>query len=199
MFMYVVTVRDIPVPGPEADTEAAGVLQALTSSPGNAGCWLGRVLGTRHGVGVSLWDTEPDQHQRVPGSGATVTSSTGYELVARMAGPAAGEAPQYAQITWFDGPRSAAVADATEFAGRERIAPITAGLPGLVQVLWGRAQDNAQVAVVLATSVESLEEGARRILSSELLPGEDPALLTGPDRVDVCSVLAHAETGAGVR
>jgi hypothetical protein len=42
--------------------------------------------------------------------------------------------------------------------------------------------------VHLAESVEALEAAARAVNASALLPDEDPALLTGPDRSEVYRV-----------
>lgn len=49
----------------------------------------------------------------------------------------------------------------------------------------GRPRDSAIVVVELATSTEALERMADAVFSTSLLPGEDPALLTGPDRVEL--------------
>ncbi len=64
------------------------------------------------------------------------------------------------------------------------------GLEGAVRQLGLRADDGAGVSVVLATSMEALEDDARRIKGTELLPAETVALLPGPDRFEVCSVPA---------
>jgi hypothetical protein len=49
----------------------------------------------------------------------------------------------------------------------------------------GRPRDSAIVVVELATSTEALERMADAVFSTSLLPGEYPALLTGPDRVEL--------------
>jgi hypothetical protein len=45
------------------------------------------------------------------------------------------------------------------------------------------------VVVTLVTSVETPEALRRAILGTELLPWEDPAQLTDPDRIDIDRVL----------
>jgi hypothetical protein len=55
-------------------------------------------------------------------------------------------------------------------------------------VLW-HAERRTMIVVVLAVSVESIEDGQRLIMATELLPGEDPALLVGPERVDLYRVV----------
>jgi hypothetical protein len=55
--------------------------------------------------------------------------------------------------------------------------------------LWD-AERRALVVFAFATSMDALDASGRTANSTELLPGEDPALLTGPTRYDVCTVVA---------
>jgi hypothetical protein len=43
--------------------------------------------------------------------------------------------------------------------------------------------------VVIADSQQALLDVQKAIMSTELLPGEDPALLTGPDRIELYPVI----------
>jgi hypothetical protein len=93
-----------------------------------------------------------------------------------------------AQIAYFDGPRSPEIVDASERAGRERIMPavaadheVRAGHRGTFVL---RQPDGTQVVLVLADSADTLDRGEAVITATPLLPGEDPALLTGPDRIE---------------
>lgn len=92
------------------------------------------------------------------------------------------------QILTFDGPRSAEVVAAANRAGRDRIAPLIESHPELRDRLLGGLRglgpDGAECVVVLARDGEALDALQRVVMSSELLPDEDPALLTEPDRVD---------------
>jgi hypothetical protein len=45
--------------------------------------------------------------------------------------------------------------------------------------------------VAFLTSLQTVEDVQQAILSAALLPWEDAALLTGPDRVQLARVLAH--------
>lgn len=94
-----------------------------------------------------------------------------------------------AQFLTFTGPISEAVERAAERAARERIGPAMAGYPGGVRLLslW-QPELRREVVITLATSLESLEEGGRRIAVLPLLPGEDVALLAGPDHVELFRV-----------
>ena len=55
-----------------------------------------------------------------------------------------------------------------------------------------RAADNAYLVVILAESMEAFDAAQQAIMSTELLPGEDPVLLTGPDRISFYR-LVHAD------
>ena len=93
----------------------------------------------------------------------------------------------HVQIMLFDGPRSAEAVQASGRAGRERIAPLVASPPDLRDRLIGGVRavgpDGAECLVVLAHDEETLDVLDRVVMTSELLPGEDPRLLAGPDRV----------------
>ena len=94
----------------------------------------------------------------------------------------------YVQIMTFDGPRSAALVEASQRAGRERIAPLIEADPELRTGLLGSFRavgpDGAECVVQLARDASVLDTLGKVVMSSELLPGEDPALLPGPSRVD---------------
>lgn len=99
----------------------------------------------------------------------------------------------YAQLTFFDGPRSPELVAASEFAGRERILPAILADPVTrdehIATYILRQDDGGEVAVVIAKSLAGLERGREVIMSTELLPGEDPALLPGPNRFEVYEVV----------
>lgn len=105
----------------------------------------------------------------------------------------------YAQLTYFDGPRSAELVAANEHAGRDRIMPAMSAHPQLrdelVAVYNLRQPDGGEVVVVITRTEEALHIGQQVITSLELLPDEDPALLPGPDRVEIYEVV-YAENRA---
>lgn len=108
----------------------------------------------------------------------------------------------YAQLTIFDGPRSAELVAASRRAGTERIDPLIEAHPDLQQDLVARyvlTQPGGGEAILVITNTEaSLDKAIRLITTSELLPGEDPALLPGPDRAERYLV-ADVQHGAGAR
>ena len=106
----------------------------------------------------------------------------------------------YAQVTTFDGPRSAELVAAGDVATRDRILPVLrqdAELQqGLVLNLVLRRPDGAEMIITVARSTETLQRGEELVLGTTLLPGEDPMLLPGPSRVEVWSVVDVAPGGA---
>jgi hypothetical protein len=106
----------------------------------------------------------------------------------------------YAQLTYFDGPRTPQQLAAADFAVRERIAPAAGAVPGLVRVHRLRRDDGAEVVVSIAETEQALLDAQKAVMATALLPGEDPALLPGPDRVDLHRVLhAALPAPAGAR
>jgi hypothetical protein len=92
------------------------------------------------------------------------------------------------QVLTFNGPRSAEVVEAANRAGRDRIAPLVQSHPELRGRLLGGFRglgpDGSECVVILAHDGDALDAMERVVMSSELLPDEDPALLSGPDRVE---------------
>jgi hypothetical protein len=161
--------------------------------------WLTfRQLGGPAAVCLTLWDTEASA-AGFPGPGTGLTASAGeiYQVTDTEEGPAAAQAPTYARLVCFDGPRAPEQAAAEDLAGRQRIWPAIHGLSGLVSVYVLRGSDLSSVVVTLATSVETLDAAQRAVMATELTPGEDPALLPGPDRVEIHRVIGHQLPAAG--
>ena len=94
----------------------------------------------------------------------------------------------FAQLTYFDGPRSPELIAAAERADRERIQPAIMAEPSvrddLVAFYQLRRPDGGEIIVVIVEHEETLDRAREVIMSTELLPGEDPALLPGPDRIE---------------
>jgi hypothetical protein len=123
----------------------------------------------------------------------TATADPGaYVIEAEQLGPAADLPATAAAAVWFDGPMGPALIAAARFGFRERIAPALAGVPGFVRVLaLFRDRDASSCAISLAVDLPALDAVGVAVNSTALLPGEDPALLPGPDRVETHHVTAH--------
>ena len=103
----------------------------------------------------------------------------------------------YAQLTYFDRPRSSEQLAAEDFANSERIKPAVALVPGNIRTYVLRREDGSEVVVSLAETEQALIDSQKAIMGTALLPGEDPALLRGADRVEIYPVHETVEhTGA---
>jgi hypothetical protein len=110
----------------------------------------------------------------------------------------------FAQLVIFDGPRSPELVAASDRTGRERIMPLVSSDPQVRAAHRGtfvlRRADGAQVVLVLSDTLEAIERAQKLITTSELLPGEDPALLRDPDHIDVYEVVCAVDSDfAGLR
>ena len=114
-----------------------------------------------------------------------------YHVIETRAGRSAGPAT-YMQVVEFFGPRTEEWVAAEQRASASRLGPATLGIGGIVTVMRLRGADNAYLLVILAESMDAFDAAAQAIMTTELLPGEDPALLTGPDRISFYR-LVHAD------
>jgi hypothetical protein len=73
----------------------------------------------------------------------------------------------------------------------ERIWPAIRHLDGLAGVYVLRGHDRGSIVITLATSVEELDASGRAAMATRLLPGEDPALLGGPDDIEIHQVTSY--------
>jgi hypothetical protein len=174
------------------DPAPADINSTLTSQPGLLGAITFRQFAGSAEVCLTLWDTEAEA-TAFAGQYAELAALPGeiYQVVDAGAGPAAAQAPAYARLMYFDGPRAPEQAAAEDLAGRQRIWPAICDLTGLVGIYVLRRRDLGSVVITLTTSAETLDATARAVMSTELLPGEDPALLPGPDRIEIHHVTGY--------
>ncbi len=181
--------------------EASGYfIKVLEGHPGFRGVHLMLQIGSRQGFMLTLWDSREnaiaasERTAQVTGPRPfTLDFDEVYEVWTVTPGPAAVEQATVAQVTWFDGPRSAAQLDAMRRAGEERIEPAVERVPGhATTYVLCHPEDSAIVIVTLATSTDALNRIADAALGTSLLPGEDPALLIGPDRIELYTHEAYS-------
>ena len=189
-------------PGHRVDgPDPADLGTSMAGQPGLLSCLTFRQLAGPAAVCLTLWDTEASATG--PCGGLAAPPSEMYQVTDTQEGPAAAQGPAYARLVCFDGPRAPEQAAAADLAGRQRIWPAIRGLSGLAGVYVLRGSDLSSVVVTLATSVETLDAAQRAVMATELTPGEDPALLPGPDRVEIHHVTGHhlpaARTAPGTR
>jgi hypothetical protein len=140
------------------------------------GALVGRPLALGNGIMLAGWP------EGGPGR---------YHVIETRAGRSAGRAT-YMQVVEFFGPRTEEWVAAEQRASTGRLGPATLGIDGIVSVLRLRAADNAYLVVILAESMDVFDAAQQAIMSTELLPEEDPALLTSPDRISFYR-LVHAD------
>jgi len=165
---------------------------SVAGLPGLYGSLIFRQLAGPAVVFLTLWDTAASAASfSGPRPGPARLPGEVYEVIAAEQGQAAAEAPAYARLLYFDGPQAPEQAAAADRAGRQRIWPAICGLSGLAGVYVLRRRDLGAVVVHLATAVETLEAAEKAAMAAGLLPGEDPALLPAPDRVEIHRVTAR--------
>jgi hypothetical protein len=140
------------------------------------GALVGRPLAPGDGIMLVGWSEDG------PGRYHVIETRRG-----RGTGPAT-----YMNVVEFSGPRTEEWAAAEQRAATDRLGPATLGIDGIVSVIRLRAADNGYLVVILAESMDAFDAAAQAIMSTELLPGEDPALLGGPDRISFYR-LVHAD------
>jgi hypothetical protein len=126
---------------------------------------------------------------------ALTLSANGGEFVVEdeWAGHDPDAAPQAMAVIWFDGPLAEPVLDGARYGGEHRLTPAIQATPGTVRGFALFDPDRRAVCVLnLVTSVDALDDLAKAVSRTELLPGEDPALLPGPDRVETYRVLSYS-------
>ena len=182
-------------PGPQDVSWVGPVVDAVGAVAAPTSITVSTQLVASTGLVTCLW-ADADLAARAAAAeyrpeGTAVVVGAGQVMDVVLASAAAGQAPVYLEVFTFGGPRTRAEADAHLRAVRDRIEPATRGTEGFAGALGLRGPDLGAVDLVFAASMDSLEEGNRRAMSTALLPGEDPALLGGPDRIDLHRVL-HA-------
>jgi len=187
------------IPAPQDTSWVDDVLTCLRARATPAGALVTRPLGSGPGAVIAFWDNSADAAAASGGFGSgsiSVGPSQAYEVDVRKGGMSAATPPRFLQLLRFDGPRSPEWLAAYRRSGEERIWPAVRDLPGLVDHVGGTAADGACFSAGSAESVEAFESAERAIFSTELLPWEEPANLTGPDSF-VIMRLMHADVPVG--
>jgi hypothetical protein len=172
-------------------TDRSGLV-APSSSPGLLGSiTFGQLAGPAE-VFLTFWDTT-DHADRFPGPSSRAAGRPGgvYEVADVQAGTAAAHAPSHAAMPYFDGPLLPDLTAAADHAWRQRLWPAICDVDGLVAAYVLRQDDLGTIVVHLGTSLGALEAISKAVQATDLLPGEDPALLPGPDRIELHRVTAY--------
>ncbi|MDQ3715395.1 MAG: hypothetical protein M3381_05085 [Actinomycetota bacterium] len=173
------------------DARPEDAVSELEAQPGLVSAYVMRPMDQQQPVLVSVWETAGY-------AGRSSIASGGQEFANGefVGSDSADEPPAYGQIVYFDGPRPQSEADAIDRANRDRIGPAVRSIPGNLGAFVGRNPDGSFVVVALTASLQAIEDSQRAIMSTDLLPGEDPADLAGPDRMHLAWVLAASSRTA---
>jgi hypothetical protein len=181
----------VPAPGGTLDGMNISTHRLPNAHPVDTG-WVDEALASAYATGDPLWTLIGWALSGGDGVMITARPEDGpFRLIDSRRGPGSGPA-RYMQIVAFDGPRSAEWVAAEEYASTHRLWPVTRNIPGLVQSLRLRADDNATTVVILAETADAIDEGIRAVMSTTLLPDEDPTVLTAPDHMGVYRLM-HAD------
>lgn len=177
-------------------------LAALRDRPDLSAAWCLDAVTGPSCVIVALWadaesaaagaDAYPTPPDAAPAEPLEVESDWPFR--------SAGAEPRAASVLWFDGPISPEGRAAARFAGEQRVLPaLTEQCPGLVRALtlWAPTH-RATVTVGFAVSLEAMAGNRAVVQGTTLLPGEDPALLPGPDRGGTYQVTEALAAAPGV-
>lgn len=182
-------IRISPLSAPAEDAMAE-----LHPHSGLVSAYVLRPMDTQQTVLVSVWESL-DRANRAP----VTAGGRDYASASLEGATSLDERPAYGQVVYFDGPRPQSQADAIDRANRDRIAPAVRDIPGNLGAFAGRNPDGSSVVVALTTSLQAIEDSQTAIMSTHLLPGEDPALLTGPDSIQLCWVLSTSPVSSLAR
>lgn len=183
---------------PDQDDLVRQATEMISAHPGFAGLAM---LQDPEGAGtmLTLWHTREDAELASERSRAArgprpfaLLGDDIYEVDDDVKGAASTGRAEAAFVGYFDGPLNPARVAAARRGGRDRIRPVLEQVPSLIRtlVLW-HPTDSKMAVVHLVTSVDGLAEVTTAVTSTKLLPGEDPSLLPGPDRVQTHHVLSY--------
>jgi hypothetical protein len=175
-----------PDPGPGLGLDALALLSAAAGTEPVAS-WTGHQPGSSTGAVLAIWAEQPAAAGAAACDGTLpgrVVVEVGQYVPVGWIRPGRHQAPAVLQLLRFDGPRGAVHRQADELADR-RIAPVLTEVPGLAGGISGYDADGGRWLATFADSLDALLAARDWIFRTELLPGEDPALLTGPDQLQV--------------
>lgn len=193
MFARLQTVRSLP-PTDDPDARRRELTDILRGHAGYGGAYFMVSGPTAMRALLTLWSTEEDARAASERTRAAsgpdapavvIEEDVVYEVVEDEAGPAAGADPAVAAVAAFDGPFSDAGRAAMDRIHRRHVIPAVRALPGTVRLLflWDRLSRSMR-GLQLATDAAPLDAAAAAVDATDPAAGEDPALVSPPDRME---------------
>ncbi|MDD7938908.1 hypothetical protein PHK61_10810 [Actinomycetospora lutea] len=193
MFARLQTVKSLP-PADDPDTLRRELTDILRRHAGYSGAYFMVSGPTAMRALVTLWATEEDaraasDRTRAAYDGTpppvTIDEDTVYEVVEDEPGPDAAADATVAAVAAFDGPFSDAGRAAMDRIHRGHVIPVLRTLPGTVRLLflWDRLSRSIR-GLHLATDTTPFDAAREAVEATDPAAGEDPALVSPPDRVD---------------
>jgi hypothetical protein len=197
MYAHMEQVNSQPGPG-TGGRDSADLTARVAGQHGLLGCINLQQLAGSAAVRLTLWDSENNATEFMATRARFGTPAGAiYKVGEYEQGPSATHVATHARLLYFDGPRTPEQVAASDFGGRQRVWPAIRELSGLVSVYLLRGHDLGSIVVTFATSVDTLDTAQRTVMATGLLPGEDRALLPGPDRIEIHKVTGYQVQAAG--
>ncbi len=197
MYAHVELVSSQPGPG-TGGRDTVDLTTRVAGERGLLGCINLQQLAGPAAARLTLWDAENSASEFMATRAQFGTPAGAiYKVGEYEQGPAAARPATHARLLYFDGPRTPEQVAAADFGGRQRIWPAIRDLSGLVSVYLLRGHDLGWIVATFATSVGTLDTAQRAVMAADLLPGEDRALLPGPDRIEIHNVTGYHVQAAG--
>ena len=193
MFARFQTITSLP-PTDDPDVSRHELTDILRRHAGYSGAYFMVSGPTAMRALVSLWATEEDARAASDRTRAatgdaprpvTIAEDTVYEVVDDEPGEAPEAEPTAADVASFDGPFSDPTRAAIDRVHRGKIIPTARAVPGTVRlmVLWDRLSRSMR-ALLLTTGPTALDAARDAVEATDPGAGEDPALVSPPDRMD---------------
>ncbi|GAA4894347.1 hypothetical protein [Actinomycetospora straminea] len=192
MFARFQTVSALP-PTDDPDRSRRELTDILRRHAGYGGAYFLVSGSTAVRALVTLWATEEDARAASDRTRAAtgdvprpaMVEDTVYEVIDDEPGAAADAEPVVVAVAAFDGPMSDAGRAATDRVHRRNIIPALQALPGTVRlmVLWDHLSRSMR-ALLFAADPATLDASRGAVDATDPAAGEDPALVSPPDRME---------------
>ncbi|MFC5141343.1 hypothetical protein ACFPK1_24105 [Actinomycetospora rhizophila] len=195
MFARLQTISSLPPTGGPDDPYArrGELTDILRRHAGYGGAYFMVSGPTAMRALLTLWSTEEDARAASDRTRAAtgdlprpvIDEDVVYEVTEDEPGPAGDAEPTVAAVATFDGPFSDAGRAAMDRIHHDRVIPAVRALPGTVRLLflWDRLSRSMR-GLHLATDAAPLDAARAAVDATDPAAGEDPALVSPPDRME---------------